>query len=850
MHKPIISITLAYIGGLLLGHGFLYFPLSISILVLLVILTAGISVWLERLALRRSLLFILPGLVGITAYLYSAAWFPADHYIRRTTLDKASHEITGKIVSALDRDPDRTAFVMETHTIDARPVTGKVRVSIREGSTSLGYGDRVRVSGRMHGIRSFQNPGGFDYAAYLAQRGIYRTVSLKNADSIEVLSRGRGVFRSVQDRRERIRQAFLASTTGPGSAILQAMVLGEEGGLTEEIRDQFMAAGVTHIISIDGSHLGMVAVLCFGLIRWLLFLMPERLYLRLTLFADPKKMAAWLTLPLVLFYTLLAGGQVATVRSFIMITAGLAALVFDRDHALMYSLALAALVILAADPQALFDIAFQLSYLSVMIIGYVAVLWNDMAIEGRGLLRKLRNNVLLLVTISLATSLATGPLVSFYFNQFSLAGIVSNLIVVPLAGIAVVPLGLFSGILSLFTHHLPLSVLNQLAADVFVGTVDFFSRLPFAEFHPPAPGILWLVCYALFFLSCLHVLRAKLLLRTKPLEVSSRISLTPKLAIAVAGAFLMISPALSLLPKHQTLISFPDVGQGDCALLELAAGKTILIDGGGARDNRFDIGRRVVAPFLWSRGIRKLDLVILSHPHPDHLNGMLFVLRKFRVDGFWSHGLDEDLPGQEQLRRLIAQKNICHRIVSVESPVYDLGDAELRVLHPARTFVAHTRKKYAAENDRSLVVKVTDRDTGRVFLFPGDIGKDAENYLISTGQDLRCDLLKVPHHGSKSSSNESFVARAKPSIAVATVGGENPFHHPSGEVVERYHRHGALLFRTDADGAVLIKAGQNGLDAVGWRELMLHRNGLADLSTWREQEQLNWKRIWIRKWEL
>jgi competence protein ComEC len=844
MHKPIVFLTLAYVAGLLLGHGFLFFPYTISLLAVLLVLATGILTGAGKLTLRQFLLIVFPVVLGASAYLHSAAWLPADHFARQAPFDKVRHELIGAIVSPLDRDPGRTAFVLELRSLDGTPVRGSVRVSVREELSSLGYGDLIRISGRLRRPGSFINPGGFDYAGFLARSGVYATVSIGNADDIALLRRGGGIFRTVQDWRERIRQAFRAGTSGPGSAILQAMVLGEEGGLTEDLRDRFLAAGVTHIISISGSHLGMVAVLCFALIRGVLFLLPERHYHRLTLSVDPKKVAAWLTLPLVVFYTLLAGGQMATVRSLIMITAGLTALILDREHALLHSLALAGLVILLVSPQALFDISFQLSYLSVLVIGYVVSLGNDLGIRATGRARKYLHGAVLLMIISLAASLATGPLVAHYFNQFSLAGLVSNLLVVPFAGAVVVPLGLFSGILSLFTGRLPLTWLNQFVSDLFIGLVTLFSRLPFAEFHPKAPGVLWLACYAVFFASLLHALKVILFSRFKPFESSSRISLLPKVTIVFTGAFLLLSFALPALPKEHTLISFPDVGQGDCALVEFASGKTILIDGGGTLDNRFDIGRRVLAPFLWNRGVRRLDLVVLSHPHPDHMNGLLFPLGKFSVGEVWVHGLDRDLPGFEQLRQVVAEKQVLLRTVSAEDAPLVLGSAALSVLHPSRGFVARERKAYAAENSRSLVVRIADQ--GKVFLFTGDIGIDAEAFLIEKGVDLKCDVLKVPHHGSKTSSSEAFVSLARPRIAVMNAGRENPYHHPSEEVLARYHQAGTDVCRTDRDGAVFLTAGRDRIDVLRWAELVLQRIAVDDLSRWGEGERRNWERLWNR----
>jgi competence protein ComEC len=844
MQKPIIPLILAYTTGLLLGQGFLYFPYSISILVILCVLIIGIFTWLDRLTLRRFLLIILIGLIGMAAYLYSAAWFPANHYTRHVTHDKAFHEIIGRIASPLERDPDRTGFVMEIIEIDGSAMTGKIRVSVGGEMNSTGYGDIIHVRGKLFEPTGFNNPRGFDYAGYLAQSNISAMMYVKTSDAIRVISRGAGIFRTIQDWREQIRQSFLESTTGEGSAILQAMVLGEEGRLTDELRDRFMAAGVTHIISISGSHLGMVAILCFGLIRWLLFMMPERFYHRLTLFTEPKIIAAWFTLPLVVFYTLLAGGQVATVRSLIMISAGLLAIILDRENALMHGLVLAALFILIGNPQAVFDISFQLSFLSVMVIGYIVSLWNELQFKAETRFQKMRNSALLLIIISLSTGLATGPLVAYYFNQISFAGIVSNLIIVPFAGMVVVPLGLFSGILSLFIHHLPLAWLNQTVSDTFISFVSFISRLSFAEVHPPAPTLLWLSLYAVFFLSLFMHTRARLRRRFKPFESSSRVSKRPIIGMALAGICLLFPLVLAFKPDQRLLVSFPDVGQGDCALIELPDGQTVLIDGGGTRDNRFDIGRRVLAPYLWNKGIRKLDLVVLSHPHPDHMNGLIAILKKFSVAAVWEGGLDTDLPGYDEFLRTIHDRKIPHRLVSADDPPMMFGEAMISVLHPRRGFDTHDRQAYSAENNRSLVVQI--KSAGMELLFMGDVGIEVEKNILKSMQEMRADIIKVPHHGSKSSSSEDFVSQTKPAVAVMTVGRGNQYHHPSDEVLARYEKIGALICRTDSDGAVTIAVNKGKFCVQRWNDLILRRIVLADRATWGEREKVNGGRLRIR----
>src|SRR3990172_7240049 len=781
--RPVILITLAFLSGLLLGRGLLSFPFTITVLVIAAFLVSGLRVRFNRLSLRHLALISVPCFLGIVSYCYSAAYLLPDHYARILPVDEtAVHAMSGRIDSPLDRDPGRTAFIMALREIDGAPASGRVRVSVRDERTGLGFGDTIRLSSRLYRPRGFKNPGAFDYPSYLAAQGIYGTAAIKNAGRIKLVHRGRGMFRTIQDWRERIHGSFLASTAGAGSAILQAMVLGEEGGLTDEMRDRFMAAGVTHIISISGSHLGMVAVICFGLIRALMFLMPERLYHRLTIHADPKKIAAWLTFALVIFYTALAGGQAATLRSLMMISAALFALILDRENGLMHSLAIAALLILIVSPQAVFDISFQLSYLSVLSIAYVVTLWNSLQIKAEGVFQKLRNSAILLVIISLSTSLATGPLVARYFNQVSLAGVISNMIVVPFAGMVVVPLGLGSGILSLFTHHLPLATANQAAANAFVAVVSSFSRLPFSEFHLPAPSVFWLLVYAVFLVSCAGYVRSRLLYWFKPFETSAGVSKARVAVIAGSGAVLLLSLVLALFPGHRGRISFIDVGQGDCALIELSSGKNILIDGGGTYDNRFDIGRRVVAPFLWNKGIRKLDLVVLSHPHPDHMNGLRYLAGKFPVSEMWVNGQDPGTAGYRNLKRTVEDRGTRCRTVEAGAKTKRIGDADVRVLHPAPGLPERGKKAYITENNRSLVVRMETE--GKGFLFSPYIEAGAEATLVrKDGHDLKCDLLKVPHHGSKSSNTGAFVSMTNPEIAVVTVGEGNRYRQPSEDIL-------------------------------------------------------------------
>ena len=844
MTNPLIRIALSFVTGILLGSAFLFFPWT-TLIAAAVLLVLSLRQVRQATAAFAS---VCTGVVaGALAFIVAATSLPPDHVTRTVPLDGSRRELSGRITSPLQRDPDRTVFRLDVVGIDGSRASGSLRATVRDDGLAIGYDDRITVSGRLFPPRGTRNPGGFDYPAHLARQGIHGVVSIRRGGDLRLDERGSGLLRKVQDLRERIRQALLHSTTGDGSAVLQAMVLGEEGGLTDDLRARFMAAGVTHILSISGSHLGLVAILCFWMCRHLLFLVPERHYHRLTLRLDPRKIAAGITVVPVTFYAFLAGGEIATIRALIMILAGLAALLLDRESDILSALALAALVTLLPNPRALFDISFQLSYLSVVTILFVVDTWNRLRPPTATPLRKWLQSGLLLLMISAATALTTGPLVARHFQQVSFAGIAANMVVVPFAGAVVVPLGLTTGILSLLTGSLPLASLTQASADAFIALVSFFSRLPGAAVPVRSPGPLFLAGYAGLVGAAAVWARSRLFGRYRPLEFSSRTPRVVPLATALSVLLLLIAATLPLAGGSGNRITFLDVGQGDCALIETVNGRSILIDGGGTRDGRFDVGRRVVVPYLRDRGISTIDLVILSHPHPDHVNGLLSVLEDLPVRAVWWSGEDAALEGAAALRQLTAQRNVPLRTVSAGDSEA-IGDSVVEVLNPGRGQRPRNRKAYAAENDRSLVVRL--HSGGQTLLFPGDLHRDGETALLRQSSDVHAFVVKVPHHGSKSSSSEAFIRAVSPSIAVFSVGEGNPYRHPADEVIERYRSAGADIFRTDRDGAVIMQFDSAACTTRRWTDLMLRTIDAGQVTQWGEQERRNWERVWIRTTEI
>jgi ComEC/Rec2-related protein len=456
--------------------------------------------------------------------------------------------------------------------------------------------------------------------------------------------------------------------------------------------------------------------------------------------------------------------------------------------------------------------------------------------------------------VSLLAICGTLPLVMFYFNQISLVGLFANFVVVPLVGFVVIPCGL----LALFIY--PLS--SQIASgciqiclyvlDYVLMAINYFADLPFAAVKTITPSLFEIVCYYVLgwvMLNGLNSRQAPVGYRNIPNPRVDRVSaqnrnlkpysrlglkrffsmiaavtrLRPVESVAKRGAIIGLVVALALLVdagywfarRHfnsDLRVTYIDVGQGSSALLELPGGHTALIDGGGFSDNNtFDMGARVLAPFLWRKKIRTIDTLVLSHPNSDHLNGLIFIARHFNVKTIWTNNETRTTQGYKRLQNIIAQEQI-NRPDFQHLPRQQLiNGVEFRFLYPPADFLSRkASQKWRSPNNNSLVVKVTFGDVS--FLFAGDIMAKAEQELLDlAGTDLDCDVLLVPHHGSRTSSSQPFLSGVQPDVAVFSAGWKNRFRLPHPSVLAAYKKIGCRIFRTDQNGAIMIETDGNRL---------------------------------------
>ncbi|MEW6544167.1 MAG: DNA internalization-related competence protein ComEC/Rec2 [Nitrospirota bacterium] len=799
----------AFLVGLVLGAFLPYLPLLI---LSLAILASGASTILERvgrLTVRLGVLLcasLAAGVLYWTVFAWATAGSPLAEVAGPDPV-----LVVGQVVEPVRYAPDRAIVVLDVRGLrkagqgeaagGGQQARGRVRLTWREPDLTLKPGDSVSFTTRLRPPSGTVNPGGFDYGAYLRRQGVDAVAFLAGPGQIvrrpeDPASLRWGLWRTSEGWRAQIRRAAIATLQGPALGIYLGIIVGDSGYLTQTVRDAFMATGTVHILSISGSHLGLIAFLSFWIVKGACRLLPASWFLALTRRVTPTRLAAALTALPVSFYTLLAGAEVATVRSLIMILLFLLAVWLGREEQLVLTLAFAALIILLHDPRALFDISFQLSYCSVLALALV-LRWRVRrdeapAADSSGtsrMARWLRGYG----WITGGVTLATAPLVAYHFNQVAWLGLVANLIVVPLAGFLLVPLGLGSAVWILLSGRESLAAgwLNQTCLDLLSQVVTWIARVPGAEWHVASPAIPAVAAF--------YVMLA-LALRTAGSQTIRGIS-TLGLTLLLGWWIWSPRPASD---GDTVRVAFLDVGQGDACVLELPDGRVILIDGGAVHET-LDMGRAVVAPYLWDRGIRSLDAVIGTHPQLDHVGGLAGVLRSFRVSRFWSNGVQRNEPFYRRLMEALRDRGVSERVAESGQEFLDEGPCRILALNPPpRSGGNLVVESGSALNNLSIVTRL---DCGpHSFLFTADVEAEALARLLARRDSSRARVLKVPHHGARSSLDEQWIERSGAEVAIVSVGSRNPYGHPAPEVLTAYEKRGIRMYRTDRDGAVTVVA--------------------------------------------
>ena len=796
MQRPALFIAVCFVIGILLGHRVHVSPVLFALGAMAVIAT-GYALYRIRGAAAPSLrVFMVLGLVFAGAFWYAVQVrvVPAND-IRRFCDQRQRHVLAGTIVRSPDAR-DRFTLVtvdvdaislgvvgwaswespgMSTATDRAAPVSGRLQVRLTSGIDPGRYGDRVLVSGRLRSPQPARNPGGFDARTYYASRGVHALMSVRDARSYRVTLRNTSFTWQtgvIDPLRNSIERSIDRTMRGDSAALLKGILLGARRQLPEDLLDTFRTIGLAHILAVSGLHVGLITLVIHTLLS----------VLRL-----PRNIVVAGTLGVLVLYAFITNLTPSVIRATIMAALFLAGRQLDRQTDTVNILAVAAIVILLIWPSALFDLSFQLSFLATyaIITGYPRMkelLPERISRSEKWWARWLRDGLL----VSVAAQFGALPVVAGTFYQVSWMSAVANLFIGPL-----VFLNTTFGVLTALTGPLAIeiarlfSAANTLVLFAMIHLSKAFSGAPSALVEVPAPSILF---FASFY-------GAGLLLLWKPDGDRGRRTRLGLLALS------LLLFGYNLLPDRSLRITVLDVGQGDAIFIACPNGRTLLIDG-GARTPFYDAGARVILPFMRAKGYRRVDTIIVTHPDLDHYGGLRAVVESVDVGEVLSSGVVSESRSYQAWRDAIERHDIPYRAVVMGDTLAALGGVRGLFLHPDPLFLSGPAKSNS--NEVSVVLRLSLGEFS--MLLTGDIEAKGEAATVRRPSMLKSTVLKSPHHGSRSSSGTAFLNAVDPEAVAVSAGMYNNFGHPSPEVIERYRRRGAEVFRTDEGGAVLIRS--------------------------------------------
>jgi competence protein ComEC len=810
---------------------------------------------------RTAVWFALAALVptGIAAARHHARRFPWNHVSHLASLGVDLGDpvrLEGRVISTPYRTGYGMQFDLEAQRIESRTrifaVRGKIRLRVQGTEEfgaptdaqplSLQYGDTIRTLVRLRQPHIYQNPGSFDFRRWMEDiEDIYWIGTVKNSRLMEKVGQARAF--SLGSGLERVRQRLLRgiddlyppwSAQGRYGAVLKAVLWGERTSLDSDTIEGFRKTGLYHLLVIAGLHVGLLTLLMGFLLRW---------------FPWNTATKSVIVLGFLAAYSLLVQQRAPTLRATLMIALYLVARILDRDHSALNSIGGVALILLYVRPTWLFESGFQLSFAAALLIVGLAVpllerttepyrralnRLDDVPLDDRLPPRLAQTRLDLRALIqalgrragfldrhpAFARSIVVTPLKALLwaasillfsavlqlglllpmvrtFHRVTFAGVGLNALAIPVMTLLLalaLPINLLS-VVSPVLAVWPAKLLSMVMAVLF-GLTHLPGLTTWLSYRVPEPPgwVAWGFCGSFIIAAC-------------ALKFARRAVGVTLAVAAVFVALVALHPFPPRLPRGTLELTALDCGQGDALLLVFPDQTTMLVDAGGSRTRgsreggfqgrRWDPGEDIVSPYLWSRGIKTIDMVVLTHAHEDHLGGLGAILDNFHVGEFW-HAPTPETPEFVALLKKLSKRDIPVRTLYAGDTLAR-GQTSTRVLWPPR----QRPLLRSPSNDDSLVMRIGT--AGVNFLLPGDASRDVEKQLLAAGEPLASQVLKVAHHGSRSSSSPEFIARVAPRVAVISTEAGGAGNLPNPETLKVLQNAGARIFETDIDGATTVQ---------------------------------------------
>lgn len=788
---PLIKFTLFFIAGILLQY-YIKIDLSFLLFFFICLLVLSIVIYVIKNKELFQFIIIIP-IVLLGSLTFSKATSVKSHY--PFSIPKIKNAVLyGKLNKIeLIRDK-RLTFYLDVDSVKIRNRISKFPIKIMcniydsekriiEFYSSVRVGNSIYFKGIISRPKNARNPYEFDYEKYLSGHGVSTLATTYSTSDIKIIDTSfswtRNVIFKVRNTLDnKITQLHNKTTRG----LLRGLILADRSGIDYNTNTDFMNAGVVHVLSVSGLHVGYI-VLIF------LFLFSRfNLYWR-----------SALTIIGLFLYMIITGSEAPVFRSTLMASAIIATPFLGRDTNGYNTLSFAALIILMLNPLELFNPSFQLSFSAILalIIFFPKV---KKYVDAKNISNRYIKYFLMFLGSTLIAQIGTLPFTLAYFGRISLTSLLANFLVIPLSGI-IVGLGIVSLILSMISSWAAsiYASCNELLTYLLLYSVKVFgnpdySFISIKQFTLYDSVLFYLTLGTLFGL-WKHFIRPM-----------AKVIFT----LLLISTFLAASTFdnAELLAKNRLTIVAIDVGQGDAFLISFPNGKTALVDAGNATKH-FDNGKRVILPLLEKLGIDIIDYAFISHIDSDHYMGILELIKQKKVGEVYKPSCDSQKQNDLDFENILKRNHI---------PIKYYFSSSLEIGNTKLYFLNNKANLFISSNDKSGVFRLVYGKNS--FLFTGDAGKAIEKeYLSKYGTFLKSDVLKVAHHGSKSSSSWEFLSTITPKYVLISAGIMNKFHHPSNEVLGRLRKLHTKIIRTDELGACILSSDGNNIDLIDWREL-------------------------------
>ena len=636
-----------------------------------------------------------------------------------------------------------------------------INIKMSQDIPSMKYGDSLYIEGEFKQPEEARNYKGYNYKQYLKTKKIIGTVELEKA---KILKSSNGSF--IHNIQKYIKDTRNGTLTDEEGNLLLAILLGDKDKLSEDIQESFKTSNLSHMLAVSGAHVSYI-------ILGLTYVLQNSII--------GKKNGKIVCIFFLLVFMAITNFTPSVTRACIMAVLTLFSGIIYRKSDVYTNISVAALITLIFNPYSLLDLGFQLSY-----GGTIGIIIFIKRIQEKKSNSKVINYIKQMALVSIYANIIIIPIMMYHFNTVSFTFIISNIMASPILGIIVITGFLFI-IASITVKPLTrlIAIFIKPILSILIKISQICSKLPFSNILVVTPYMFNVISYYAIILYC----------------IKSKKNNKCKIIICLLIVLILINFIIYIFPQ-KLRIFFIDVGQGDSTLIITPDKKTVLIDGGGS--DSFDVGEKVLLPYLLDRRILKIDYVLISHFDTDHCGGILTIMEKVKVKNIIISEQAEHSENYERSKKLMIHKKIRLIEVKKEDKIKIGRYSEFKILFPTSRLLSENPL-----NNNSIVAQFNYNNFK--MLFTGDIEKLAEQQILKAEKaEIRADILKVAHHGSKTSSIPEFIKAVKPKIALIGVGKNNTFGHPNQQTIKNLENIKCRIYRTDLQGEIIIKIDQKG----------------------------------------